>query len=107
MSRLKLFRPEGADSPEMVSLDEREPAIFSFQQFVRSNRAGRWGESHRQALERAWQLHRNRRCPHCLHPVVEPVELNDALRSRNNIPIPGTATLVGFRCARCRSEWAS
>ena len=56
-------------------------------------------------VERARLLHDNRSCPDCHRPLVEPIELQDALLTRNRLPIPGTATLVGFRCQHCRTEW--
>ncbi len=56
-------------------------------------------------LTRARALHANRACPFCRHPVVEPVVLNDGLRDGTGQYIPGSATLVGFHCDRCHSEW--
>ncbi len=56
-------------------------------------------------LDRARTLYLNRCCPDCSHPIVEPVELDDAMVNRNGQPIPGTATLIGFRCDACDNEW--
>lgn len=56
-------------------------------------------------LARAQALFANRSCPCCDYPVVEPVELDDAAINRAGLPIPGTSTLVGFRCTGCHAEW--
>jgi len=57
-------------------------------------------------IERARTLYSNRRCRACSYPVVTPIELDDAVANRCGQPIPGTATLVGFRCHGCRTEWS-
>ncbi|MFM7040243.1 MAG: hypothetical protein ACKO2L_21255 [Planctomycetaceae bacterium] len=58
------------------------------------------------ALERARILHQNSECPDCGRPNVQPLELNDALISpRSRLPVPGTATLIGFHCEDCGCEW--
>lgn len=57
-------------------------------------------------ITRARHLFANRTCRSCGYPVVVPLELNDAQLNRNHLPIPGTATLVGFRCCGCRTEWS-
>lgn len=54
---------------------------------------------------RAQALFANRTCPHCSYPVVEPIELHDAAFDRAGLPIPGSATLVGFHCTGCDAEW--
>ncbi len=56
---------------------------------------------------RARALFENRSCRHCGYPVVEPIELADGFRNRKGAVIPGTATLVGFRCRGCQSEWST
>jgi hypothetical protein len=57
-------------------------------------------------VHRARTLYSNRHCPVCSYPVVLPVELDDAAINRCGQAIPGTATLVGFRCRGCRAEWS-
>jgi hypothetical protein len=57
-------------------------------------------------IQRSRLLFENRICRTCGYPVVTPIELNDAQLNRNRRPIPGTATLVGFRCHGCRAEWS-
>ncbi|MCA9066782.1 MAG: hypothetical protein KDA96_27130 [Planctomycetaceae bacterium] len=58
------------------------------------------------ALDRARILHNNRQCPECGACDVEPLELADSLiNPHNRLPVPGTATLVGFHCNQCQLEW--
>ncbi|GIX03479.1 MAG: hypothetical protein KatS3mg113_0485 [Planctomycetaceae bacterium] len=58
------------------------------------------------AVERARLMFQNRRCPGCGYPIVLPIELDDAVIDRSGLPVPGTATLVGFRCQGCQTEWS-
>jgi hypothetical protein len=99
MSGLRVLWPEEAvmdDGP--ATLDE--PAILPF----RSERSlQHWRFD---IVARAQALYDNRTCPHCDYPVVLPIELGDAVLNRKGQAIPGTATLVGFRCQGCRTEWS-
>lgn len=61
--------------------------------------------SMQQLLARTRAIHRNRQCRECQGPCVEPVHQDDAALNRNRMPIPGTATLIGFRCQHCAAEW--
>jgi hypothetical protein len=108
MSRLKLYWPDARGRVEavilsMVSADRAgEPTVIPFAPFQRQPK----GDSRMtDVVGRAHTIHTNGRCPACRHPVVEPIELNDAFIGRGNLPIPGTATLVGFRCDGCDCEW--
>jgi hypothetical protein len=56
-------------------------------------------------ITRAQTLFSNRTCPHCQYALVKPIELDDAVVNRSGLPIPGTATLVGFHCMGCDTEW--
>ncbi len=97
MGRLKLFPPERLEG----GAGEDEPAVVSFARLTSRFRRNRPID----VVTRARIVHTNSRCPVCRHPVIEPIELNDGLRGRSHLPIPGTATLVGFRCERCDLEW--
>ena len=55
---------------------------------------------------RARLLFENRTCRSCGYPVVVPIELDDARLNQNRRAVPGTASLVGFRCQGCRAEWS-
>jgi hypothetical protein len=56
--------------------------------------------------DRARMISRNSACPECGHHDIEPLELEDAVISpRNRLPVPGTATIVGFHCNDCGIEW--
>ena len=103
MSQLKLYQPDEVHQGRRVlRIDEAEPRIFSFRQYA----ARRGNRQVLQVVARARRLHDNRACPYCDHPVVRPVELQDAVVNRSRLPIPGTATLVGFHCERCSAEWS-
>lgn len=57
-------------------------------------------------LDRARIIRENSVCPECSHHDIEPIELQDALISpKNRLPVPGTATIVGFHCNDCGTEW--
>ncbi len=98
MSQLKLFVPPimaGAFDPD------EGPTLISFRTHAKRLRSRRY----LRILQRARTLHENRSCPSCGCASVDPIELRDALFNRNRLPVPGTATLVGFHCQTCRSEW--
>ena len=58
------------------------------------------------ANDRARIIRANTVCPECSRMDIEPVELQDAVISpKNRLPIPGTATIVGFHCNDCGTEW--
>lgn len=57
-------------------------------------------------VDRARLIRENNECPECQRCNIEPIELQDATIShRNRMPIPGTATIVGFHCNDCETEW--
>lgn len=56
--------------------------------------------------DRARIIQQNNCCPACALHDIEPLELADALISpKNRLPVPGTATIVGFHCNDCGTEW--
>ena len=58
------------------------------------------------AVDRARLIHSNGICPECGHNDIEPLELADSVISpKNRLPVPGTATIVGFHCNDCGTEW--
>lgn len=97
MNRLRIFRPDESD------IRPFRPNTIAFTTYARHT------ESYvsQDSLERARLIHRNRHCPFCNHARVGLIELQDAIMNRNQLPIPGTATLVGFRCNSCQREWPS
>ncbi len=102
MSRFKLFPGLGRELEDCVRLGENEPIILSFKAYARRYQ----GPSPGDVVRRARTLYNNRCCRRCGRAVVEPLDLDDALRNRNNLPVPGTSTLVGFFCHACDAEWA-
>ena len=121
LPRLKLWRLKDEPSQHLqshrrgnraacgfaVSLDDRAATVCQPTHALPSDRHGR-REMRRfdvRTLHRARALSENRTCRFCRHAQVEPIELDDPQYGRGNLPIPGTASLVGFRCHSCRSEW--
>jgi hypothetical protein len=102
MSQLKLYRP--AEGNRVFRFDDPEPAILPFKPHFQRRRRTQ-SRQPMSLIARARLLHDNRNCPHCEHPIVEPLELDDAVYNCNGLPIPGTATLVGFHCEHCHGEW--
>jgi len=100
MSHLKLYRPP--EGNRTYRFDEPEPATLPFKPYFQSRQKSRQSMDE---LARARLLHENRVCPYCQHPEVEPLELDDAVYNGSGMPIPGTATLVGFHCLQCHAEW--
>lgn len=101
-SRLRLYVPpdeySASSRPEMAPRD-----ILPFDGY-----RGRVVFSGRivPAVERARLIHENSVCPQCDRHDVEPLELDDAwVSTRGRLPVPGTATLVGFHCNDCGAEW--
>jgi hypothetical protein len=101
---LRLFNPpEEPVVAEQNLLDMDRPHILPF----RSRReatviSGRFTPP----ADRARMIHDNGACPQCELTDVEPLELEDGLiSSRSQLPVPGTATIVGFHCNNCGTEW--
>src|SRR3954469_13894953 len=101
MSRLRLLSSPGYDVEVRTSETGDEPVILSLKSYRQLLDDGKLDH----VVERARLVHRNSRCPHCSHPIVDPIELNDGFLNRNRMPVPGTATLVGFHCHGCHREW--
>ena len=97
MSTLRVLWPE--EAPPVSLFSGEEPSILPFA--VSSAPRNRLD-----VISRARALFNNRACSACGYPVVEPIELADGISNRNGITIPGTATLVGFRCCGCKNEWS-
>lgn len=100
MSALRVVWSDGSRTTSWDSLDD-EPPILPFHQ-ARADIAS----TANPVIRRARALFENRTCPSCNYPVVIPIELENGIRNRNGMVIPGTATLVGFRCRGCSHEWS-
>lgn len=96
MSRLHVYYGDGPSTSTAVA----KPGVLSYE-----DHADHWRRFRNEPVARAAALRRNDCCPRCRRPMVEPLELNDGICGRNNRPIPGTATLVGFHCQNCDWEW--
>lgn len=109
MSDLKIYWPESkpaATATESNDADIRaasnEPEIYSFAEWVDKLRSP---ESNRSAL-RAQRLNSNQTCPDCTRAGILPLVLNDGRMDGSGRLVPGSATLVGFRCDSCSHEWS-
>ena len=100
MSRLSVFWPEEAYSTQTMT---SEPMILPFPD---QRRVSEVVSRPMDVVTRARILYANRKCHECRYPVVEPIELPDSAVNRSGLAIPGTATLVGFRCCGCLNEWS-
>lgn len=108
---LRLFSPNNDPSEQPLDEFALEAATKaeSFEDIIPISRARRSviiSGRIMPAADRARLIRQNGICPECGHPNVEPLELADSLISaRNRLPVPGTATIVGFHCNDCGSEW--
>lgn len=105
MSRLhlRLFQPP-VEEEQAASDNNPEPRnILPFRSPGRTTiLSGRFTAP----VERSRVIHENGTCPECESHSVSPIELDDAaISAKNRLPIPGTATIVGFHCNDCESEW--
>ncbi len=102
MSILKIYYPEDTQTQPSTSLEAPPKMILPF------NRGSlKKPQSPQQdwVLRRSQTLFNNHKCPDCSSSAVAPLELRDGLLNRKNRLIPGTSTVVGFRCDTCDSEW--
>jgi hypothetical protein len=105
---LRLFTPTDdivaeADDRTDVSVDNGPEDIIPFE---RARRSVIFSGRFMPAVDRARLIHQNGTCPECSHQDIEPLELADSMISpRNRLPVPGTATIVGFHCNDCGTEW--
>ncbi|TWU09666.1 hypothetical protein CA54_49080 [Symmachiella macrocystis] len=96
MSYLKLYNPDAE-----YSGGNSEPRILKFETSVHQIRSPFQFD----VLSRASVIYKNKNCRHCGAPAVTPVESEDIMLSRGGLPIPGSGTLVGFRCDSCSKQW--
>ena len=111
--RLRLFSPNEDTTGNVDSsrTDVRQNRIpdNAFEDIIPIDRArrsvvisGRFMEP----ADRARIIQQNNCCPACALHDIEPLELADALISpKNRLPVPRTATIVGFQCNDCGTEW--
>jgi hypothetical protein len=104
MSRLSVYWPDEC-VPTSTAVAEG-PRIIPFPgTLARSRRFTREAAPKLDVISRARLLFANRQCRHCSYPMVEPLELDDAQVNLQGLEIPGTSTIIGFRCHSCDAEW--
>jgi len=111
MSRLSVYWPDESCSTTTAVAVIDEPRIIPFPGLSSRTRGGT-SEATPAApmldvISRARLLFANRQCRACGYPVVEPLDLDDAQVNRQGLEIPGTATIIGFRCHSCDCEWST
>jgi hypothetical protein len=94
MSQLSLYCPP-------VDFVDDEPRLLSFTDYAGRVHTNRVAE----LIDRARLQKQNTQCPCCHRVTVTPLELSDGVRNRNGALVPGTATIVAFRCGACCHEW--
>ena len=113
MSKLHVFWPDDAASATMqnrfgVIHEDSGDATFSPPTLSFSNWVSRLGTDQSSVMsQRASRLALNTDCPHCRRAGTLPLMLNDGRIDKSGELVPGTATLVGFRCGHCQSEWSA
>ena len=111
MSDLKVYCPEGdldlrestPDTQIAANRNADEPEIYSFAEWVEKLRS----PGSDSAAFRAQRLNANQACPGCHRVGVLPLMLNDGRIENSGRMVPGSATLVGFRCQECSHEWSA
>ena len=102
MSRLSVYWPDEMES-NVATTDN--PMILPFPNRRRVSEPASGSAGPMDVVTRARVLFANRKCRDCGYPVVEPIELSDSAINLSGLAIPGTGTLIGFRCCGCQSEW--
>lgn len=101
---LRLYSP-----PQEVDVEKQDPQVDDFTDvipFDQARRAVVFSGRFPEPAHRARLIRSNSCCPHCSLHDIEPLELEDAVISpKSRLPIPGTATIVGFHCHSCGTEW--
>ena len=110
--RFRVFRPEGdAIILQFPSREDGAPASMRNEPRSAEGTVSladfKLPPGREAVLARARALHRNRCCPHCHRGGVIPVDLGDGDERHWAMPVPGTATLVGFYCGACGAEWSA
>ncbi len=111
--RLRLFSPN-EESPRGIDASRRDgpqnripdDAFEDIIPIERGRRSMVISGRFMEPVDRARVLQQNSCCPECTLNNIEPLELADAIISpKNRLPVPGTATIVGFHCNDCGTEW--
>lgn len=99
---LRLYQPPPEPSPALNAHHEERDIIPMNSRRQTTIISGRMEAP----ADRARIIHENAVCPECSKTNIEPLELKDAIISpKSRLPIPGTATIVGFHCTDCTTEW--
>ena len=103
MSILKIYYPEETHIQPVASKEEPSSMILPFDRG--SIKKPHYLQQDDWTLRRARVMFKNQHCPACRCATVASLELRDGQLNRKNHTIPGTASVVGFRCESCDNEW--
>jgi hypothetical protein len=99
---LSVYAPDDTGLCDDVGSDEA-PVLLAFPHKATHIARNSQGD----LLNRARLIHENRCCPICDRAAVVPVNAEPMLRSRDQMPIPGAGSLVGFACDCCGHQWSA
>lgn len=89
---LSIYAPDTESSSEAGAATLPLPARYARDSAIR-------------VLQRSQTIAQNRRCPNCRSNSVNTIELNNGVKDCWRYTVPGTASLVGFHCDQCATEW--
>lgn len=99
----------GSDAAGPSATSSSEPAILPFpgsrQQVADVSQPNGIRPDEQSPAERARLISRNSLCQHCHKRLVSLILAEDGRRDGSGDFVPGTQTLIGFRCECCQSEW--
>ena len=94
---------------DFASTADAEPAILPFpgrrQPLTDGSQPNGIHPDEQSPAERARLISRNSLCQRCRRKLVSLILADDGRRDGSGEFVPGTQTLIGFRCECCHSEW--
>ena len=99
------------DTVEPASTADTEPSILPFpgqsRRVAENEVLNGIGPEEQSPAERARLIHRNSLCRRCQKALVSLILAQDGRRDGTGGFVPGTQSLIGFRCDCCHSEWSA
>jgi|GEM_PF-1472289 len=98
-----------SDFRDRTSSAGDEPAILPFpgagRRFADDEPSAGYRPDEQSPADRARLIRRNSLCSRCHRTLVSLILADDGRRDGTGHFVPGSQTLIGFRCACCHSEW--
>ena len=102
-------KPPAVSGGNFASTADAEPAILPFpgcrQPRGDASQSDVIRPDEQSPAERARLISRNSLCQRCRRKLVSLILADDSRRDGSGEFVPGTQTLIGFRCECCHSEW--